>query len=77
MGKYVIAAQQRAQNLPPVPMPKETFDGGCPFSHAFAVGSQDGDNSCVMDVLTRDPRVSPELAVNLVMALFRTGIDSV
>jgi len=31
----------------------------------------------VLDALTSDPRVSTELAVNLVMALLRTGIDSV
>ena len=32
---------------------------------------------CILKMLMQDPRVSPELAVNLVMALFRTGIDSV
>jgi len=46
---------------------------GCPFSGSL--NSDDGVS--VLDALTTDPRVSTELAVNLVMALFRTGIDSV
>jgi len=71
MGKYVTAAQQRTRRTMPRMM---TSPGACPFSGASA---SDDEATCVLDSLTSDPRVSTELAVNLVMALFRTGVDSV
>lgn len=43
---------------------------------AVAQDLMDEQALCVFEMLSSDPRVSDELAVNLVMALFRTGIDS-
>ena len=75
MGKYVDAAQRRTRGKMPSLMTSSDADvqGACPFS-----GTMNNDETkCVLDALTADPRVCTELAVNLVMALFRTGIDSV
>ena len=44
----------------------------CPFT----VGLLQEDRS-MFEVLLQDDRATKELAVNLIMALFRTGIDSV
>ena len=44
----------------------------CPFT----LGVLEEDRS-MFEVLMQDSRVTNELAVNLIMALFRTGIDSV
>jgi hypothetical protein len=81
MGKYVYAAQERA-GLDPQSISHQS-QSACPFARAFtsmdkqAYSKAIEDGSPVLDVLSRDPRVSSELAINLVMALFRTGIDSV
>jgi len=72
MGKYVDAAQRRSRRTMTRMMTSHT-QGACPFSGAVNTD----DAVCVLDALMSDPRVSTELAVNLVMALFRTGIDSV
>ena len=84
MGKHVNAAEQRVMGqmstndaaLQTTQLPV----GTCPFSGALR-GLEpemgDDESACVIEMLIRDPRVSRELAVNLVMALFRTGIDSV
>jgi hypothetical protein len=91
MGKYVYAAQQRAANNPPLEIGDESTEddasrsrGTCPFAMMFRSAPNQkqlsdviDDGASVLDVLSHDPRVSSELAVNLVMALFRTGIDSV
>ena len=76
MGKYVEAAQRRTRRRMPHLMASNDAGvpaGACPFTGAI----HSDDAVCVLDALTADPRVSTELAVNLVMALFRTGIDSV
>ena len=75
MGKYVDAAQRRSRHTMPRLMKSNDagVQGACPFTGAI----HSDDTACVLDSLTADPRVSTELAVNLVMALFRTGIDSV
>ena len=44
----------------------------CPFTVAFKT-----EERSMFEVLLQDDRVTRELAVNLIMALFRTGIDSV
>lgn len=91
MGKYVYAAQQRAANDLPHSIGDLTTEDGasqsqstCPFATMFRAAPSRkhlsdvvDDGASVLDVLSHDPRVSSELAVNLVMALFRTGIDSV
>jgi len=71
----VAAAQRRTRRRMPRLMTSNDagVQGACPFSGALS----SDDAACVLDALTSDPRVSSELAVNLVMALFRTGIDSV
>jgi len=78
MGKYVEAAQQRSRHT--VRRLTTSCDAGrhsaCPFTGAMN-DDDDDEVRCVLDALASDPRVSTELAVNLVMALFRTGIDSV
>ena len=47
-------------------------DGLCPFT-----ASKLYEDRSMFQVLMQDDRISNELVVNLIMALFRTGIDSV
>ena len=66
MGGYVSDVEKRV---------KGSGSGGrdvCPFS---ADVTEEGRS--VFEVLMSDDGVSQELAVNLIMALLRTGIDSV
>ena len=84
MGKYVRAAQDRVAGMPVSGDDQQTDQGSrCPFHQTMAaLGRQRhlkamDDGAPVLDVLSHDSRVSSELAINLVMAIFRTGIDSV
>ena len=46
--------------------------GVCPFS-----AHKTEDNKSIYETLMSDDRVSKDLSANIIMALFRTGIDSV
>ena len=69
MGKYVEAAQRRTgRTMTRLMTSRDDVSGGgggggaCPFNGAVT----SDEAVCVLDSLTADPRVSTELAVNLV-----------
>ena len=65
MGKHVDRIAERVRT--------EGSDSNlCPFTTAVLK-----EDRSMFEVLMQDSRVTNELAVNLIMALFRTGIDSV
>ncbi len=67
MGKHVETIAQRVREGSP-----SIERGLCPFTTALLQ-----EDRSMFEILMQDGRVTNELAVNLIMALFRTGIDSV
>lgn len=82
MGKHVdrigmqIQKKALALKLAPSSSLSASSLSGCPFGGVFDPKIEVEDRS-VYELLMIDNRVEKELADNLVMALFRTGIDSV
>ncbi|KAK2153576.1 hypothetical protein LSH36_292g03037 [Paralvinella palmiformis] len=73
MNEYVEKVQRRNRKTGQTVSNGVIFSGKttCPFN----TGILEESNS-LFEILLRDSRVSQDLAVNLVMALLRTGIDS-
>jgi hypothetical protein len=74
MGKHVqqVMHRVRKDNSTLDLEPLVTGSTSCPFSSAILE-----ESSSMFELLLRDERVTEELTINLIMALFRTGIDSV
>ena len=68
MGKHVNTIVERVRNST-IANPAQ---GLCPFTTALLE-----EDRSMFEILMQDDRVTNELAVNMIMALFRTGIDSV
>ena len=72
MGVHVDRLRERALEHAQEKAANAESQGVCPYS-----AHNTEDNKSIYETLMNDDRVSKDLSANIIMALFRTGIDSV